>query len=335
MNRPAASASPMQRSRPTIRTAPAASASPRSSALPRAGDRVGADRRHVEPQVLPALRRLDQHARRPLVPEPTAPAHLGDAGEHRVGALGRLDRQHPAGRDHRALPRVVFGQRGQQPRAEGDVGLVLGRRAAPGERARRRHQPRRDLVGADDPHPFALEDRREAGEQAVVAAAKELRQFAGAPDRAPVEPEFGQFGTGDRADHRHLGRAALLQRGEQLADLAEPNPGVRIGRDGGVRDAGHADHQRLAAGPAGVGCDLERKRAGAAQDGERRACGRRPGGRRVHASSPLPSRGTQIARSPPSRRNSTTCCTSSWPGKASATSPTRSLRVPLPENSIR
>ena len=177
MNRPAASASRMQRSRSATRTAPAASASPRKRRPRRARDRVGADRRHVEAQVLPALRRLDQHARRPLVPQPAASPHLGDASEHRVGALGRLDREHPAGRDHRALPGVEIGQRAMSRAPKAMSASSSGAGAARGEPSLRRDEARRDLVGADDAHALALEDRREADEQAVVAAAEKLREF--------------------------------------------------------------------------------------------------------------------------------------------------------------
>ena len=156
-------------------------------------------------------------------------------------------------------------------------------------------------MGADDAHALALEDRREADEQAVVAAAKQLRELGRAPDRAPVEPQVGKFRPSDRADHRHLADAAGFERGEQFADLAHPHPDMRVGLDGGIGGADDADQEGLAPGPAGVGRDLERKGAGAAQDGERSAGGgcRRPAGQRAHASSPLPSRGTQTARSPP------------------------------------
>ena len=231
MNRPAASASRMQRSRSTMRTAPGRQREPAQLGARRARDRVGADRRHVEPQVLPALRRLDQHARRPLVPQPAALPHLGDASEHRVGALGRLDRQHPVPATTAHCPASKSDSAQEEPRAEGDVGFVLGRRAAPGEPAFRRDQPRRNLVRADDAHAFALEDLGEADKQAVVAAPEELRKLGGALDRAPVEPQVREFRASHRADHGQLGDAAAFQRGEQLADLAEPDPDVRVGLD--------------------------------------------------------------------------------------------------------
>ena len=131
------------------------------------------------------------------------------------------------------------------------------RRDRPGGRG----EPRRDLVRADDADAFALEDRGEPDEQAVVAAAKELRELGGALHRAPVEPQIGEFGPGHRADHHHLADRALLQRGEQLADLAHAHPDMRKGLDRRVGRADDADQERLAPGPARLGGDLERERA--------------------------------------------------------------------------
>ena len=42
----------------------------------------------------------------PLCRSASVGAKLGDAGQHRVRSLGRLDRQHPAGGDDSGLPRV-------------------------------------------------------------------------------------------------------------------------------------------------------------------------------------------------------------------------------------
>ena len=171
-------------------------------------------------------------------------------------------------------------------------------------------------------------------EQAVVAAAKQLRELAGALDRAPVEPEVGEFRPGDRADHRHLADAALPQRGEQLADLAQPDPDVRIGLDGGVGQPTTPIRNGSRPAPRRFGGDLERKRAGAAQDRERRR-GRWPAARRGSRLLVLPlarradravaalRAGRRRSAAPPPRS-----------GKASATSSTRSFSVPLPENSI-
>ena len=220
--------------------------------------------------------------------------------------------------------------------AEGDVGLVLGRRGARAERSGGRDEARRDLVRADDADALALEDRREAGEQAVVAAAKQLRQIGRPLDRAPVEPQVGEFRPGHRADHRHFGDALRLQRAEQFADLAHPHPDMRVGFDRRDRRTRRRRSGTARVRPCGrrprPRAERRRRRTGWRAAGARRC--RRPAGRRAHASSPLPSRGTQIARSPPSRRKATICCTASWSGKASATSSTRSFSVPLPKNSI-
>ena len=78
---------------------------------------------------------------------------------------------------------------------------------------------------------LALENRRDAGEQPVVAAAKQLREPRRALHSAPVEPEIGEFWPRHGADNHHLGNGARPQGGEQLADLAHPDPDMRIGLD--------------------------------------------------------------------------------------------------------
>ncbi len=152
---------------------------------------------------------------------------------------------------------------------------------------------------ADHANAFALDDRGNAGEQSVVAAAKELRQPGRALHRAPVEPEIGKFGPRHRADDHEFGDGARFQGGEQLADLAHPDPDVRIGFDRRIGRPDDADQKRLPAGAARLARDLERKRAGAAEDGQRtRGASARTVVRPAHPSSSFPARGTQIARSP-------------------------------------
>ena len=91
----------------------------------------------------------------------------------------------------------------------------------------------------------------------------------------------------------------------------------------------YADQERRAAGGGGGARDLDREFPAAADDGERARLARL-----AQASSSRPARGVQIARSPPSRKKTTTCCTAGWSGKAAATSSTRSLSVPAAENSV-
>ena len=73
---------------------------------------------------------------------------------------------------------------------------------------------------------------------------------------------------------------------------------------------------------------LQRESAAAADDGERARLAAL-----AQASSSRPARGMQIARSPPSRRKATICCTAALSGKAAATSSTRSFSVPSAANS--
>ena len=218
-----------------------------------------------------------------------------------------------------------FAPRARSDWSSADIGQAPRRPAGAARRGP-------DLVGPHDADPFALEDRRKSDQEAVVAAAKELRELGGALHRAPVEFEIGEFGPGHCADHHHLADPALLQRAKEPADLSHAQPDVRKSLDRRVGRADDADQKRLAPSPARFSRDLERKVPRAAQDGERRRG--RAAGKTLHASSSLPARGTQIARSPPSRRKATICCTASSSGKASATSATRSFSAPFSANSI-
>ena len=175
------------------------------------GDRLRTDRRHVEAQILAALGRLDEYACRPGETQAARGAQLGDARQHRVGPLGRLDRDDAAAGDDDPLSGVEGRQRGDQRRADADVGLGLRRRGALADRAERREQLRRDLMGANDVEAFALEDRGDAGKQAVVAAAKRLRELWQALDRAPIEAQVGELGPGQAADQRDVGDALGAQ----------------------------------------------------------------------------------------------------------------------------
>ena len=154
---------------------------------------------------------------------------------------------------------------------------------------------------ADHPDALALDDRSETGEQPVIAAAKQLREPRCPPHRAPVEPEIGEFGPRHRADNHHFGDGAFLQRGEELADFTHPHPHMGVSLDRRIGRADDPDEKRLSAGAASLAGDLEREGAPACEDGQRRAscAGVRSTVRPIHPSSSLPTRGTQIARSPP------------------------------------
>jgi hypothetical protein len=129
----------------------------------------------------------------------------------------------------------------------------------------------RNLVRAKNADSLALEDRGQADEKPVVPATQQLREFGRPLDRAPIEPEIGEFRPRHRADNHHLGDRARPQRGEQLADLADADPDVRVGFDPRRRRADDANAKRRPAGAARLPCNLERERPGAAKDGEGRA----------------------------------------------------------------
>src|SRR5277367_453320 len=97
--------------------------------------------------------------------------------------------------------------------------------------------------------------------------------------------------------------------------------------DFGRGPADDADQENLAAAlarePRRLQCE-----APAAAENRQRLCDP------TQAISSLPSRGVQIARSPPSRRNATICCTASSSGNAAATSSARSVNVPVGANNI-
>ena len=155
-------------------------------------------------------------------------------------------------------------------RAERDVGFIVRRRRARAERTERRGQPRRDIVRADDADSLALDDRGQADEEPIVAATEQLRQPRRPLHRPPVEPEIGEFGSRHRADDHHLGDGARVQGREQLADFAHAHPDVRVGFDRRIGRAHNADEKRLPASAARLCGDLERKRARAAEDRQRR-----------------------------------------------------------------
>ncbi len=92
-------------------------------------------------------------------------------------------------------------------------------------------------MGADDVEALALEDRGDAGEQVVVAAAKRQREFRQALDRAPIEAQVGELRPGQAADQRDVGDALGAQGREQLAELADAQPDVSEGLDRRVRGA--------------------------------------------------------------------------------------------------
>jgi len=91
------------------------------------------------------------------------------------------------------LPGVERRQRGDQRRAMRMSASACGVAARAPIGPKRRQQARRDIVRADHLEAFALENRRDAGEQMVVAARNRQREFRQPLDRPPIEAQVGEF----------------------------------------------------------------------------------------------------------------------------------------------
>ncbi len=156
--------------------------------------------------------------------DPAVGAQLGDAGQHAVGALGRFDGERALIGDDGALADVERRHGLQQPGAKGDVGERLLVRRRSDDLAALREQARREVSHADDAEALGLEQPGDAAQQRIVAAAKQFGDFPGALNRAPVRQEVAELGPGHGAEKADIFHAARLQRGEQLADLADAGP---------------------------------------------------------------------------------------------------------------
>ena len=103
----------------------------------------------------------------------------------------------------------------------------------------------------------------------IVAADAEAEQEGQIPDGAKIESDIGEIGPRHRADDDEIAASLVLERGEQLADLAPFQPGVREAGDLLVGLATNAENMHAAAlRRRGLG-ERGRKRAAAGDDGER------------------------------------------------------------------
>ena len=137
-----------------------------------------------------------------------------------------------------------------------------------------------------------------------------------APRGEIVGPRPGEDARADIDD------PAGFQRRQQLADLAEPHPKVRVGLDLTPGGADESDQEDLTPRLLDLARRLERQAARAANDSERR----------THAGSSPRWRGVVTPRSPPSRRKATMACTAALSGYSRATCSTRCFRVPSSAN---
>ena len=74
---------------------------------------------------------------------------------------------------------------------------------------------------------LAFEEAHDARQHVIVAADAEAEQEGQILDGAEIEPDIGEIRPRDRADDDEIAAALVLERGEQLADLAPFQPGVR------------------------------------------------------------------------------------------------------------
>ena len=219
-------------------------------------------------------------------------AHVRDAGEHRVGSLGRLDGQHPAGADDGALPGVEARQRLEQLRAEGDVGLVVRRDGA------RRRAVRPARRGAARSHarrrcgrPRARRSRqgRPEGRCRRGETAAQARRLA-SPRPSRAADRRIRAGSSRRRSPSRRSRAPSARR---TACRPRPSAPRRADRLRSPGPTSPTTPIRNGARPAAarVRRDLQRERAGAAEDRQGpgatapSASSRRPP---AHASSSLP-----------------------------------------------
>ena len=256
--------------RSAISTSPAAIASPTSWARLAAAIVAGPTAGRSSRTSWPRLAALTNTPALPLSRNPAAGAQFRDPRQHPVRALRRLDGERPFRRDHRALADVERRHRRQQSRAERDVGarVLVGRR--PDDRALAARAARREIARADDLEPLALEQLRDAAQQRVVAAAKQLGDFA---RRARSRPSRAS-GRQDPAASRRRGTPTSATPRDRNAVSSLPTSPSRTQRCGKLsisRPAEPTSPTRNASRPARahLARRLQRQAAAAADESER------------------------------------------------------------------
>ncbi len=145
---------------------------PGEPSLGRGHHRRHADRRHVHLALLGRLGRLGQDASRRLRAASQDRRQPGAAGQHRVGALLRLDGQDQPTHHHGGLTDVQTADRTRHVQGMKNVGAMLfARRYAP-ERPRAQREPSPDFVGALDQETLLLELPQHVAHQGVIAPAR-------------------------------------------------------------------------------------------------------------------------------------------------------------------
>src|SRR5215208_6742421 len=289
-------------------------------------DRPRADRRHVDAQVLPALRGLDKDAalaaRRAAKPR-TAQAPY--PAEHPVGALRSLDGEHAPVRDNRGLTDVEGGQRAQEIEAHGDRELVMLVRREVISKVGWNEEFRCEFMGSDDTVAMVFQKPHGAAQDLIVAP------FDDIPDIVSIAQERGgaqqgrEAGPAHGADEGHEAGSPCSQRGDDGLKIEEVDHGMCATADLRLHEA--AEGKDAVVPPLALEAldEPERELAGACKD--RDGVG--------HHAAPTGSRGMQSARSLPLRMKSRISCTNGWVANSPATSFTRSDRVPSSANRSR
>ena len=283
---------------------------PRRSPRPRSSARAARLRSSSGPTAgmssrrsCPRLGALTSTPAAALQAQPAAGAQLGDAGEHRVGAFGRLDREHPAARRR---PRPARRRKATARRAgarRSAMSASSSRRGARrAERPDRRQQLRREIVRR---RPSATPSRsKNRGDARRADRCRRRETAARARRRACTAPQSSRrsanSGPRHRADDRHLGdrRAPSARR-----TACRPRPSAPRHAEG--LDRRRRSRRRRRSGTARGRARARFARRPRAETRRRRRGSPEPGGCAAAAARPLtpprpcPSRGTQIARSPP------------------------------------
>ncbi len=150
---------------------PAPTAMPDNPGAGRLGYGSRPDRRHVDPQILPALRRLDQDtAVATLAEAEQGSAHRRDPAEHPVRTFRSFHRQHMLARHDGGLSDVESRKRAQKIETDRNgPGILFVRCVYSGQR-RRRHEVGREFMRAHDLVAALLQQHHGAAQHLIVAS---------------------------------------------------------------------------------------------------------------------------------------------------------------------
>src|SRR5262249_5358152 len=311
--------------------APAAPGYPRPR---RPSPRRRADGRKTAPPILATLCRLDQHASSRGHGDAPALTKFRDAREHAVGTLRGLDREHARiGHNHR-LADVERTGCIEQSEPFCNVGTVpLAGTLAP-EGSFRHQDFWRDCVRSHEAKAVLFEDRRDAFEQMVIAAAEDAVDSGQQPKRLEIRPDLPDRRPHHRADENHVAAALLARKPTKPAELAYGGPVMRVACDPlRVRPTANGEKHHAAPALAYRIGDRNRQASAAANHCQRTVVCRACGCRVAHASSSTDARRTAMVNGRVlARMKAITLATSGSSPLCAATWSSRSRNVPAPKN---